>query len=204
MLRKIFAIGVAAGVAMLIAGAAHADSTEFSSQGWQKKQGVPQGVRRGPGGPGPGVNPAFRRGPGGPGVNPAFRRGPGGPGVNPAFRAGPGFRGPMVAPQGIVRAGPPGFRRPLGFVPFRGMRANFIRGPHRVFRGGRYLPLVGLAALGGIYVAGRYYVPHAYVEGIAGPTCSGPTEDGMCELRLMEVPLETGGAELQCVAFCPQ
>ena len=43
-----------------------------------------------------------------------------------------------------------------------------------------------------------------YVDVPAGPACAGPTEDGICELRLTEVPLETGGAELQCVAYCPQ
>ena len=66
------------------------------------------------------------------------------------------------------------------------------------------LPLVGLGALGAIYVGSRSYTPYAYVDGPVGPTVPGPTEDGLCELRMTEVPLEDGGAELQCVAYCPQ
>ena len=71
-------------------------------------------------------------------------------------------------------------------------------------RGGLLLPLVGLGALGAIYVGSRPYTPYAYVDGPVGPQCAGPTEDGLCELRMTEVPLEDGGAELQCVAYCPQ
>jgi hypothetical protein len=32
----------------------------------------------------------------------------------------------------------------------------------------------------------------------------GPTDDGLCELRMTEVPLEDGTAALQCVSYCPQ
>jgi hypothetical protein len=111
--------------------------------------------------------------------------GPRGP-VGPHY-GGPGFRGPAV-----------GFRGP-------GYRGHaFIRGRHHVRRGGLILPLVGLGALGAIYVGSRAYTPYAYVDGVVGPQCAGPTEDGMCELRLTEVPLESGGAEWQCVAYCPQ
>ncbi|MEA2873104.1 MAG: hypothetical protein QOH67_3080, partial [Hyphomicrobiales bacterium] len=74
----------------------------------------------------------------------------------------------------------------------------------RVRRGGLLLPLVGLGALGAIYVGSRYYTPYAYVDGPVGPECAGPTDDGLCELRMTEVPLENGGAELVCVAYCPQ
>jgi hypothetical protein len=80
---------------------------------------------------------------------------------------------------------------------------TFVRGPHRIRRGGYVLPLVGLGVLGAIYVGSRPYAPYAYVEGVAGPECAGPTDDGVCELRMTEVPLEGGGAELQCVAYCP-
>jgi hypothetical protein len=65
------------------------------------------------------------------------------------------------------------------------------------------LPLVGLGALGAIYVGSRYYTPYAYVDGPVGPECAGPTDDGLCEMRMTEVPLESGGAELVCVAYCP-
>jgi hypothetical protein len=80
---------------------------------------------------------------------------------------------------------------------------TFVRGPHRVRRGGYVLPLVGLGVLGAIYVGSRAYTPYAYVDGVVGPECAGPTDDGVCELRMTEVPLEGGGVELQCVAYCP-
>ncbi len=65
------------------------------------------------------------------------------------------------------------------------------------------LPLIGLGALGAIYVGSQAYTPYAYVDSPEGGQCEGPTDDGMCELRMTEVPLESGGAELQCVAYCP-
>jgi hypothetical protein len=108
----------------------------------------------------------------------------------------PGYRGPAS-----------GYRGPAygGFRPsWQGGRAAFIRGPYRVRRGGLLLPLVGLGALGAIYVGSRYYTPYAYVDGPIGPECAGPTDDGLCELRMTEVPLENGGAEAVCVAYCPQ
>jgi hypothetical protein len=123
-------------------------------------------------------------------------------GAAPGFRGSvgvaPGFRGP-VGPRVVA----PGFRGP-GFQPsWRGGRAAFIRGPHRINRGGYLLPLVGLGVLGGIYVGSRQYTPYAFVDA-PGADCQGPTDDGLCELRVTEVPLEDGsGAALQCVAYCP-
>ena len=114
--------------------------------------------------------------------------------VGPGYRApvAPGYRGPVA-----------GFRGPTGATYFRGRNVTFVRGPHRVRRGGYVLPLVGLGVLGAIYVGSRAYTPYAYVDGVVGPECAGPTDDGVCELRMTEVPLEGGGAELQCVAYCP-
>jgi hypothetical protein len=118
----------------------------------------------------------------------------GGPGGPAAVIRGPGLRGPAV-----------GFRgSPLGVTTFRGGRAAFIRGPHRVFRNGYYIPLVAIGALGAIAIGSRYYTPYAYVDGPGPDACMGPTDDGMCELRMTEVPLEDGTAALQCVAYCPQ
>ena len=97
-----------------------------------------------------------------------------------------------------------GFRGPIGAVPFRGARANFIRGPHRFFRNGRYIPFVALGALGAITIGSRYYTPYAYVDGPSADTCEGQTDDGMCEMRMTEVPLEDGTAAMQCVSYCPQ
>jgi len=115
---------------------------------------------------------------------------PGGPG--PRFRA-VGPRGPAV-----------GFRGPVGMVRFHGVNANFIRGPHRFFRNGNYIPFVALSALAAITIGAVYYAPYAYVDGPSADICTGPTEDGTCELRMTEVPLEDGSSEMQCVAYCPQ
>jgi hypothetical protein len=120
-----------------------------------------------------------------------FQGGPGGPA---AVIRGPGLRGPAV-----------GFRGgPIGVTTFRGGRANFVRGQHRFFRNGAYIPFVALGALGAIAIGARYYRPYAYVDGPGPDACMGPTDDGMCELRMTEVPLEDGTAVLQCVAYCPQ
>jgi hypothetical protein len=204
LFRTISAIGAAA---LIVAGASFADvrgaaasDGELSSQQFKKQGGPrPQFNRAGPPrvvAPRANFRAPVARGP----VRAApFVRGPGV--VNPAFRrAGP----QAVVPRAAFRGPGPGWRRPVGVVPFRGMRASFIRGPHRVFRRGVWMPLVGIAALGGIYVAGRQYAPYAYVDNVEGPSCAGTTDDGMCELRMTEVPLETGGAEMQCVAYCPQ
>lgn len=150
-----------------------------------------------------GPQPGFR----GPVAQPQFRRGPG---PQPGFRGplvgAPQFRGPVAGPRGPGFRGPAvGFRRPpLGVQSFRGGRAAFIRGPHRIRRGNAWLPFVAIGTLGAIAIGSRYYTPYAYVDGPSASTCSGPTDDGFCELRLTEVPLEYGGSELQCVAYCPQ
>lgn len=115
-----------------------------------------------------------------------------GPGNNAVIR-GPGLRGPVNA-----------FRGPVGVTTFRGARANFVRGRHRFFRNGIYIPLVAIGALGAIAIGSRYYQPYAYVDGPGPDACMGPTDDGMCELRMTEVPLEDGTAVPQCVAYCPQ
>jgi hypothetical protein len=130
---------------------------------------------------------------------------------------GGGARGPGFAPQGggqRPQFGAPAFRgHGSGASGYRGPAVGtrgyhrghaFVRGRHYVRRGNLVLPLIGLGALGAIYFGSRPYTPYAYVDGVAGPQCSGTTEDGLCELRLTEVPLESGGAALQCVAYCPQ
>jgi len=162
----------------------------------------PAAIQRAPIQRAPGVNPNIGaprvyRGPVG-GVAPSYRV----PGVprGPVGVVGPGYRGP-VAPA--YRGPVTGFRGPAGATFFRGRNVTFVRGPHRIRRGGYVLPLVGLGVLGAIYVGSRQYAPYAYVDGVVGPECAGPTDDGVCELRMTEVPLEGGGAELQCVAYCP-
>ena len=204
------ASGPLAGAVMLAAlalpaAAASAPDLEFSSQ--MTDRGVPQ-TRGAPPGAGPRGPVGAPRHMGGPPRGSAVAPHLGGQrqhfgNPRPQFGGpGPGFRG-----QGF---GAPGYRGPaVGFGPgYRGPGYHrghaFVRGRYHVRRGGYLLPLVGLGALGAIYVGSRYYTPYAYVDGVVGPECSGPTEDGLCELRLTEVPLESGGAALQCVAYCPQ
>ena len=116
-----------------------------------------------------------------------------GPGNNAVIR-GPGLRGPANAFRG----------GPIGVTTFRGARANFIRGPHRFFRNGRYIPFLAIGTLGAIAIGSRYYSPYAFVDGPSADVCAGPTDDGLCELRMTEVPLEDGTAAMQCVSYCPQ
>ena len=115
-----------------------------------------------------------------------------GPGNNTVIRS-QNLRGPAAA-----------FRGPLGVTTFRGARANFIRGPHRFFRNGRYIPFLAIGTLGAIAIGSRYYSPYAFVDGPSADVCAGPTDDGLCELRMTEVPLEDGTAAMQCVSYCPQ
>lgn len=211
------AIGISLGALLLAAAlalpatraTAGAVANEFSSQHDPRASAVRQGQGQGGvrGGPPAGFRGGGPRAPGFPGAAPRVM--PGAPGAGfrgPAVVApGAGFRGPGVVAPGAGYRGPAvGFRGPVGVTGFRGGRAAFIRGRHHVRRGGLVLPLVGLGVLGGLYVGSRYYTPYAYVDGPVGSECAGPTDDGLCELRLTEVPLESGGAELQCVAYCPQ
>jgi hypothetical protein len=166
-----------------------AGATEFSSQhNPQISAGkLRQGAPRGPVG--------VPRGPGVPRTNFAPRNlqvAPGGP--------GPRIRGPVGIPRGPAL----GFRGPSGRMTFHGGPANFIRGPHRFLRNGAYIPFVALGVLGAITIGSRVYAPSAYVDGPGPDACAGPTDDGMCELRWTEVPLQDGSSAMQCVAYCPQ
>ena len=196
LLLYAFALPVTPAVAQFGAGAGAHDPRVSAA-----RRGPPPNVQRAPIPRGPAVNPnvgapRVYRGPAG--VSPSYR----GPVVprGPVGVVGPGYRGP-VAPG--YRGPVAGFRGPAGATFFRGRNVTFVRGPYRVRRGGYVLPLVGLGVLGAIYVGSRQYAPYAYVDGVVGAECAGPTDDGVCELRMTEVPLEGGGAELQCVAYCP-
>jgi len=67
-----------------------------------------------------------------------------------------------------------------------------------------YIPFVALGTLAVIAVGSRYYSPYAFVDGPGPDACMGPTDDGQCELRMTEVPLEDGSSAAQCVSYCPQ
>ena len=203
--RHAAAQGASAGITDL---SSQHDPRVSAAKGVGRGGGPPPGAaggRGGGGGPPPGLRPPGPRGPAfNPGAGAAPRVFQGGGPRGPVGVVGPGYRGPVPrGPVGVVGSGYRG-QAYGGFRPsWRGGRAAFIRGPYRVRRGGLLLPLVGLGALGAIYVGSRYYTPYAYVDGPVGPECAGPTDDGLCELRMTEVPLESGGAELVCVAYCP-
>jgi hypothetical protein len=59
-----------------------------------------------------------------------------------------------------------------------------------------------IALLGVVLIGDSYWYPDAYVSA-EGPACTGYTADG-CQLQYRMVDLEDGGAEPQCVQYCPQ
>jgi hypothetical protein len=70
----------------------------------------------------------------------------------------------------------------------------WLRGQRRLF--------TPVALLGVVLIDGAYWYPDAYVS-TEGPACTGVTADG-CQLQWRPVDLEDGGAEPQCVQYCPQ
>jgi hypothetical protein len=119
---------------------------------------------------------ALKPGPGKPVINPvSLRRGPGGlQQIKPAF--------PVVNIHNK-------------FWPIQRDRRFLWIGGHRRF----FIP-VGL--LGVALIGGSYWYPDAYVS-IDGPACAGFTPDG-CQLHWRMVNFEDGGAEPQCVQYCPR
>jgi Beta/Gamma crystallin len=81
------------------------------------------------------------------------------------------------------------------FWPIHKDRTFIWFGGHRRF----FVP-VGL--LGVALIGGSYWYPDGYVS-IAGPVCAGFTPDG-CQLHWRMVDFEDGGAEPQCVQYCPR
>src|SRR5262249_46070086 len=73
---------------------------------------------------------------------------------------------------------------------------------HGLWWGGKWKYFVPFTALGVVLVGGTYFYPDAYV-GFARPYCSGLTPDG-CQLNWQQVNFEDGGADWQCVQFCPR
>jgi hypothetical protein len=118
-----------------------------------------------------------------------------------ALKLGPGK--PNFNPVGL-KPGPGGFQqvRPAfpavslhnRFWPIHKDRTFIWFGGHRRF----FVP-VGL--LGVALIGGSYWYPDGYVS-IEGPACAGFTPDG-CQLHWRMVDFEDGGAEPQCVQYCP-
>jgi Beta/Gamma crystallin len=137
------------------------------------------------------LNPNFAQPKGGQpfqGAN-ALKFGPGKPAFNPVLlKPGPG-RPPQVKPAFPV-------------VNINNKFWPILKGPKFIWVGGHRKFFVPVGLLGVSLIGGSYWYPDGYVS-IAGPACTGFTPDG-CQLHWRMVDFEDGGAEPQCVQYCPQ
>lgn len=112
--------------------------------------------------------------------------------VSPAVKLGPSKFNPAVLQQ-----------NKLQFVKLNNNKfAPLWKQKHGLWWGGKWKYFVPFTALGVVLIGGGYYYPDAYV-GFARPYCSGITPDG-CHLNWQQVNFEDGGADWQCVQFCPR
>jgi Beta/Gamma crystallin len=124
-----------------------------------------------------------------------------GQGVN-ALKLGPGK--PIVNPT-VLKQGPGGLQQIKPAFPVVAMHNKFwpiVKGPKFMWVGGHKKFFVPVGALGIALISGSYWYPDGYVS-IAGPACYGFTPDG-CQLQWRMVDFADGGAEPQCVQYCPQ
>jgi hypothetical protein len=77
---------------------------------------------------------------------------------------------------------------------------TIFRGPRHVWIGGVERSFVAAGVLPGLYLGSDYYTPQGYIA-VAQPACYGRTAEG-CLLRWRQVPLESGGSDVQCVQLC--
>jgi hypothetical protein len=104
---------------------------------------------------------------------------------------------PKAPPGGFALAKPafPAVQAHDRFWPLhKDARFMWLHGQRRLF--------TPVALLGVAFIGGSYWYPDAYVSA-EGPACTGDTADG-CQLQWRMVDLEDGGAEPQCVQYCPQ
>ncbi len=73
---------------------------------------------------------------------------------------------------------------------------------HKIWWNGKWKVFVPFTVLSGVLIGGSYFYPDAYV-GFSRPHCTGLTPDG-CQLNWQMVEFEDGGADWQCVQFCPR
>jgi len=121
---------------------------------------------------------------------------------NNALKLGPGK--PVVNPVSMKR-GPGGFQQVRPGFPVVNIHNKFwpIHKERRfVWIGGHKRFFVPFGLLGVALIGGSYWEPDGYVS-IDGPACAGFTPDG-CQLHWRMVDLEDGGAEPQCVQYCPR
>jgi hypothetical protein len=112
------------------------------------------------------------------------------------FKKGPG----QIKKQ--LALGPGGALKPGSFIKLANKPWPLHKGPHKLWWKNGWKTFVPFTAIGIVLAGGAYYYPDAYVS-VARPYCSGITPDG-CQLNWQEVPFEGGGAEWQCVQFCPR
>ncbi len=111
--------------------------------------------------------------------------------ASPALKLGPG----LVSPAAKPFTGP--------FVKLGNNKvAPIWKSQYKIWWGGKWKVFVPFTALGVVLVGGTYFYPDAYV-GFARPYCTGLTPDG-CQLNWQMVNFEDGGADWQCVQFCPR
>jgi hypothetical protein len=125
--------------------------------------------------------------------------------IQPVFSqpAGPPATQTVVKP--LLKAPPGGFMQTTPAFPAALVHDRFWP----IHRDARFMWLHGqrrlvtpVALLGVVLIGGSYWYPDAYVSA-EGPACSGYT-DGGCQLQWRTVDLDDGGAEPQCVQYCPQ
>jgi hypothetical protein len=125
------------------------------------------------------------------------------PNVN-ALKLGPGH--PVVSPlKANLQAGPRGVMPVRPAFPHVAAHNKFwpiYRGPHFIYMGGFRRFFVPVGILGVALIGGSYWYPDAYVS-VGQPFCSGVSENG-CTLHWRMVDFADGGAEPQCVQYCPR
>jgi hypothetical protein len=165
-----------------------------------------------------GQNPAFLGNPGGPGLTTTI---PGRQNIVPQGAVPSQGTAPQPAVGQPAMSQPPASQpvvlKPLSKTPLAGLAQAKPAFPavhaHDRFwplhKDARFVWLHGqrrlftpIAVLGVVMIGGSFWYPDAYVSA-EGPACTGTT-DGGCQLQWRTVDLEDGGAEPQCVQYCPQ
>ncbi len=118
-----------------------------------------------------------------------------------ALKLGPGK--PIATPVlNGLRPGPAGVRPNFPVVSVNNRFFPIAKGPRYIYVGGARRLFVPLTALGVALIGGSYWYADGYVS-VDRPYCTGFTPEG-CSLQWRMVDLVDGGAEPQCVSYCPQ
>jgi hypothetical protein len=112
---------------------------------------------------------------------------------------------PVVVNRPLPKAPPGGFAQARPAFPATQARDRFWplhKDSHFMWLHGQRRLFTPVALLGVVLIDGLYWYPDAYVSA-EGPACTGATAGG-CQLQWRMADLEDGGAEPQCVQYCPQ